>query len=90
MVSNTRQTNYEAPVNNATGAGGAGSSGAGNRTNNEPHEEEHLPPPPPLTPEVFLAQLLGSQRNTEQSEKNMEDILRNIAQNTQDPLSGWW
>jgi hypothetical protein len=32
---------------------------------------------------VFFAQLLGSQRNTEQSQKNMEDFLRTIANNVQ-------
>jgi hypothetical protein len=42
-----------------------------------------LPPPPPLTAEVFFAQFLGSQRNAEQSQKNMEDFLRTIAKNVQ-------
>jgi hypothetical protein len=53
---------------------GAGGSGGNNVNNNEPHHKPHLPPPPPLTPEVFFAQLLGSQRNMEQSQKNMEDF----------------
>ena len=51
-------------------------------TTMSPHEP-HLPPPPSLTPEVFFAQLLGSQRNTEQSQKNIEDFLRTIANNIQ-------
>jgi hypothetical protein len=42
-----------------------------------------LPPPPPLTAEVFFAQFLGSQRNAEQSQKNMEDFLCTIANNVQ-------
>jgi hypothetical protein len=42
-----------------------------------------LPHPPPLAAEVFFAQFLGSQRNAEQSQKNMEDFLRTIANNVQ-------
>jgi hypothetical protein len=42
-----------------------------------------LPPPPPLTAEVFFAQFLGSQRNAEQSQKNMKEFLRAIANNVQ-------
>jgi hypothetical protein len=42
-----------------------------------------LLPPPPLTAEVFFAQFLRSQRNAEQSQKNMEDFLRTIANNVQ-------
>jgi hypothetical protein len=60
---------------------GAGGSGGNNVNHNEPHQEPHLPPPPPLTPEMFFAQLLGSQHNTEQSQKNVEDFLGTIAHN---------
>jgi hypothetical protein len=42
-----------------------------------------LPPPSPLTAEVFFAQFLGSQHNAEQSQKNMEDFMRTIANNVQ-------
>ena len=52
-------------------------------TTMSPPHEPHLPPPPPLTSEVFFAQLLGSQRNTKQFQKNMEDFLRTIANNVQ-------
>jgi hypothetical protein len=38
-------------------------------------------PPPPLTVEVFFAQFLGSQRNAEQLQKNMEDFMCTIANN---------
>jgi hypothetical protein len=71
MVSNTHNNNYgsEAP--------GAGASGGGNG-NNEPHP----PPPPPVTQETFFAQFLGSQRNVEHSQWNMEEILCAIANNT--------
>jgi hypothetical protein len=62
---------------------GVGDSGGNNVNKNEPHPEPHLPPPPPLTPEMFFARFLGSQRNTEQSQKNMEDFLRTIANNVQ-------
>ena len=66
---NTHRTVYDAAE--------AGDSAARNENREPP------PPPPPLTPEVFLAQLLGSQRNTEQSQKNMEDFLHTIANNVQ-------
>jgi hypothetical protein len=62
---------------------GAGGSGENNVNHNEPHPEPHLPPPPLLTTEVFFAQFLRSQRNTEQSQKNMEDFLRTFANNIQ-------
>jgi hypothetical protein len=32
---------------------------------------------------MFMAHMLGSQHNTEQANKNMEDILRNFANNQQ-------
>jgi hypothetical protein len=73
---------YEAAETGGNGVG-AGGSGGNNVNHIEPHPEPHLPPPPPLTVEVFFAQLLGSQRNTEQSQKNMEDFLRTIANNVQ-------
>jgi hypothetical protein len=40
------------------------------------------PPPPPFTAEQFFAQFLGSQRNMEALQQNMEVALRNIATNT--------
>jgi hypothetical protein len=82
QMTNTRRTTYEAaePGANGTGTGGGGGN---HGNNNEPPHEPHLPPPPPFTPEMFLAQLLGSQRNAEQSQKNMEDFLRTIANNVQ-------
>ena len=64
QMTNTRRTTYEATETGGNGAR-TGESGGNNVNNNEPPHEPHLPPPPPLTPEVFLAQLLGSQRNTE-------------------------
>ena len=65
QMTNTRRTTYEAAE---TGANGVGTGGGGNHgNNNEPPHEPHLPPPPPFTPDVFFAQLLGSQRNMEQS-----------------------
>jgi hypothetical protein len=73
MVSNTRNNNYD------TKALGTGASGGGNNNNNEPYP----PTPPSITLETFFAQFLGSQRNVENSQKNMEDILRTIANNTQ-------
>ena len=81
QMTNTRRTTYEAAKTDGNGAGTGG--GGSHVYNNEPPHEPHLPPPPPLTPEVFFAQLLGSQRNTEQSQKNMEDFLRTIANNVQ-------
>ena len=81
-MTNTRRTTYEATETGANGAG-TGCGGGNHVNNNEPPHEPHLPPPPPFTPEMFLAQLLGSQRNMEQSQKNMEDFLRTIANNVQ-------
>ena len=66
-MTNTRRTTYEAAEPGANGAGTGGGGGGTHGNNNEPPHEPHLPPPPPFTPEVFFAQLLGSQRNTEQS-----------------------
>ena len=75
QMTNTRRTTYEAAKTGANGAGTGGGGGGNHGNNNEPPHEPHLPPPPPFTPEMFLAQLLGSQRNAEQSQKNMEDFL---------------
>jgi hypothetical protein len=63
QMANTRRAMYEA----AETGGKPGGSGANNVNQNEPQPEPHLLPPPPLTAEVFFAQFLGSQRNTEQS-----------------------
>jgi hypothetical protein len=82
QMANTRRVTYEAAKTGGNSAG-AGGSGANNVNHNEPHPEPHLSPPPPLTVEVFFAQFLGSQRNAEQSQKNMEDFLRTIANNVQ-------
>jgi uncharacterized protein YukE len=69
QMSNTRRTVYD-----TTKAGG---SAAGNENCDPP------PPPPPLyTTEQFFAQFLGSQRNMENMQQNMEAALRNIADNT--------
>jgi hypothetical protein len=82
QMANTRRTTYEAAKTGGNGAR-AGGSGEKNVNHNEPHPEPHLPSPPPLTAEVFFAQFLGSQRNAEQSQKNMEDFLHTIANNVQ-------
>jgi hypothetical protein len=82
QMANTRRATHEAAKTGGNGAG-VGGSGENNVNHNETHPEPHLLPPPPLTAEVFFAQLLGSQRNTEQSQKNMEDFLRIIANNVQ-------
>jgi hypothetical protein len=66
QMTNTHRTTYEAAEMGGNGAE-AGGSGGNNVNNHEPHHEPHLPPPPPLTPEMFFAQLLGSQHNMEQS-----------------------
>jgi hypothetical protein len=58
------------PVNTHRGLGGNGDE------NNDPP-----PPPPPYTAEQFFAQFLGSQRNMEAMQHNMEAALRNIATN---------
>jgi hypothetical protein len=65
-MANTRRATYEAAETGENGAR-ADESGENNIHHNEPHPEPHLPPPPLLTAEVFFAQFLGSQRNTEQS-----------------------
>jgi hypothetical protein len=82
QMANTRRATYEAAKTGGNGAG-AGGSGANNANHTEPHPEPHLPPPLPLTAEVFFAQFLGNQHNAEQSQKNMEDFLRTIANNVQ-------
>jgi hypothetical protein len=66
QMTNTRRAMYEVAETGGNGVG-AGGSGGNNVNHNEPHPKPHLPPPPPLTVETFFAQLLGSQRNTEQS-----------------------
>jgi hypothetical protein len=82
QMTNTRRFTYEAAKTGGNGAGVDG-SGENNVNYNKPHPEPHLPPPPPLTAEVFFAQFLGSQCNTEQSQKNMKDFLHTIANNVQ-------
>jgi hypothetical protein len=82
QMANTRRATYEAAETGGNGVG-AGGSGENNVNHNEPHPEPHLLPPPPLTAEVFFAQFLKSQRNAEQSQKNMKDFLRTIANNVQ-------
>jgi hypothetical protein len=69
QMSNTRRTVYD-----ATEVGG---SAAGNENRDPPPL-----PPPPYTAEQFFAQFLGSQRNMENMQQNMEAALRNIADNT--------
>jgi hypothetical protein len=66
QLANTRRITYEAAKTSGNGVG-PGGSGGNNVNNNEPHHKSHLPPPPPLTLEMFFAQFLESQRNTEQS-----------------------
>jgi hypothetical protein len=52
----------------------------GSATRNETHDPP--PPPPAYTTEQFFAQFLGSQRNMENMQQNMEAVLRNIVDNT--------
>jgi hypothetical protein len=59
------------------GATRASGSGAGNENRDPPQ-----PPPPPYTTEHFFMQFLGSQRNIEGMQRNMEEALRHIADNT--------
>lgn len=61
MVRSTRNQVYQVPAGGAAGSG----SGAGNHNHNEPHDDGPLPPPPPITPEMYMAHMLNSQRNTE-------------------------
>jgi hypothetical protein len=82
QMANTRRATYEAAKTGGNGVG-AGGGGASNVNHQEPQPKPQLPPPPPLTAEVFFAQFLGSQRNAEQSQRNMEDFLRTIAENVQ-------
>jgi hypothetical protein len=77
QMTNTRRPTYKATETGGNGAG-AGGSGENNINHNEPRPKPHLPPPPSLTIEVFFAQFLGSQRNAEQSQKNMKDFLRTL------------
>jgi hypothetical protein len=53
-----------------------GGSATGNENRDPP------PPPPPYTAEQFFAQFLGSQRNMEGMQQNMEAVLHNIVDNT--------
>jgi hypothetical protein len=69
MPTNTRRIVFD-----ATEAGG---SASGNENRDPP-----LPPPPPYTTEQFFAQFLGSQRNMDNMQQNMEAALRHIADNT--------
>jgi hypothetical protein len=73
-MTNTRRTVYD-----ATEAGGGA-------TGNENHDPPP-PPPPPYTTKQFFAQFLGSQRNMENMQQNMEAALRNIADNTHHGLN---
>jgi hypothetical protein len=82
QMANTHRTTYEATETGGNGAS-AGGSGGNNTNNYEPHPEPNPPPPPPLTPKMFFTQFLGSQRNAEQSQRNMEDFLCVIADNVQ-------
>jgi hypothetical protein len=66
--------NTHCTVYDATKAGG---NAAGNENRDPPP-----PPPPPYTVEQFFAQFLGSQRNMENIQQNMEATLRNIVDNT--------
>jgi hypothetical protein len=68
MPANTRRTMF--------GTTEAGGSAFGNETRDPP------PPPPPYNAEQFFAQFLGSQRNMEGMQQNMEAVLRNIVDNT--------
>jgi hypothetical protein len=54
---------------------------SGSAARNE-NRDPPLPPPPPYTTEQFFAQFLGSQRNMENMQQNMEAVLRSIADNT--------
>jgi hypothetical protein len=58
------------------GATEAGGSAARNENHDPPV------PPPPYTVEQFFAQFLGSQRNMENMQQNMEAALRSIADNS--------
>jgi hypothetical protein len=69
QMPNTRRTVYDATK----------ASGSAARNNNR---DPPPPPPPPYTPEQFFAQFLGSQRNMENMQQNMEVALHNIANNT--------
>jgi len=61
---------------------GAGTSRGGAHRNEERAPSPPPPPPPSYTADVFFAQFLGSQRNMEQMQRNMEEALCNIADNT--------
>ena len=66
---NTRRTVYDA------------AEAGGSATRNE-NRDPPPPPPPPYIVEQFFAQFLGSQRNMEGMQQNMEAALRHIADNT--------
>jgi hypothetical protein len=59
------------------GAAGAGGSATGNENRDPPP-----PPSPPYTAKQFFVQFLGSQRNMENMQQNMEAVLHNIVDNT--------
>jgi hypothetical protein len=71
MVANTHSNHHDGVLE--SGASGTGGSGGGDGAT--------PPPPPSLTPEMFMIAMLGSQRNTKQSQRNMEDLLRGMLQN---------
>jgi hypothetical protein len=60
----------------------AGGSATGNENRDPPP-----PPPPPYTAEQFFAQFLGSQRNMENMQQNMEAALCHIDDNTHHGLN---
>jgi len=60
----------------------AGTSGGGDQRNEERAPSSPPPPPPLYTVDVFFMQFLGSQRNMEQMQRNMEEALCNITDNT--------
>jgi len=61
---------------------GACTSGGGAQRNEERAPSPPPPPHPPYTADMFFTQFLGSQRNMEQMQHNMEEALRNVADNT--------
>ena len=40
-----------------------------------------MPPPPPMSAEMFMHAMLGSQRSTEEAQRNFEALLRDMARN---------
>jgi len=66
-------TGRDDPIGN-NGNGGNGSGG---------DAEHRPPPPPPLTAEQFMAAMLGSQRNTEESQCEMAAFMRQVFERDQ-------